>query len=163
MSKSIEFIKQRIQSGECQGMENNKYESMTELSFTDGCKMCGFDFDSSRSFKMQSDSIDGDYFTLTVDYNENTDFSYFTMDRCCCDGTLVFYQELIKNILLKLLNIDTCDKRVEIPDNLYRHEVKYTVGNFVVTHEYGSEFATEEKPWMKSRFAVMLPIKFEVI
>lgn len=125
--------------------------------------MCGFDFDSSHSYKMKSDSIDGDYFTLTVDYNENTDFSYFTMERCYCDGTFAFYQELIKHILLKLLDLNTYDKRVDIPDNLYGHEVKYTVGDFVLTHEYGSKFATEEKPWMKSRFSVMLPIKFEVI
>lgn len=163
MNKSIEFIKQRIQSVECQGMENNKYKSMTELSFREGCRLCGFDFDSVRSYKVKYDDEDKEYFTLTIDYNENTDFGYFTMERCCCDGTFVFYQELIKRVLLKLLNFNTCDKGVDIPDNLYGHEVKYILGNFVLTHEYGNEFSTEEKPWIKSRLSVMLPIKFEVI
>lgn len=162
-SKSINFVKQRIQSGECQGMENNKYKSMTELSFTEGCRLCRFDFDSSRSFKLKSNSTDENYITLTIDYNKNADFSYFTMERCCCDGTLLFYQKLIKDNLNKLLHLKTCDKRVKIPDDLYGHEVKYTVGDFLITHEYGSEFATEEKTWMRSRFSVMLPIKFEAI
>lgn len=30
MSKSLEFVKERIASGQCNGMENNKYESMIE-------------------------------------------------------------------------------------------------------------------------------------
>lgn len=54
MNKSIDFIKQRIQSGFCQGMENNKYKTMSELSFIEGCKMCGFDSDFSQSFKIKS-------------------------------------------------------------------------------------------------------------
>ena len=30
MGKSLEFVKERIVSGQCNGMENNKYESMIE-------------------------------------------------------------------------------------------------------------------------------------
>lgn len=30
MGKSLEFVKERIASGQCNGMENNKYESMIE-------------------------------------------------------------------------------------------------------------------------------------
>lgn len=30
MGKSLEFVKERIASGQCNGIENNKYESMIE-------------------------------------------------------------------------------------------------------------------------------------
>ena len=30
MGKSLEFVKERIASGQCNGMENNKYEYMIE-------------------------------------------------------------------------------------------------------------------------------------
>lgn len=30
IGKSLEFVKERIASGQCNGMENNKYESMIE-------------------------------------------------------------------------------------------------------------------------------------
>lgn len=36
-------------------------------------------------------------------------------------------------------------------------------GNFVLAEEFGDQFATKEKPWMKSRFTAMLPIKFNVV
>lgn len=39
----------------------------------------------------------------------------------------------------------------------------YTVGDFVLTEEFGDEFTTKEKPWMQSRFTAMLPIKFDVV
>lgn len=101
--------------------------------------------------------------TLTITYDEAANFNYFTMKRCSCDGTLLFYQELIKDILLKLLRCETCDKTTAIPGDLFGHQIKYIVGNFVLANEDGDEFSTKEKPWMRSRFSVMLPIKFEVI
>lgn len=165
MNKSIDFVKQRIRSGCYGGMENNKYESMIELSFADGCKMCEFDFDKSHSFVMNTEHSDGTIknFHMTITHDVNANFGYFTMERCSSDGTYLHYYELIRNVLLKLLKLTTCDTRVEIPSDLSGHEIKYTVGNFVLAGEYGDEFATKEKPWMKSRFSVMLPIKFEVI
>ena len=32
MGKSLEFVKQRIATGECNGMENNKYDTMFECN-----------------------------------------------------------------------------------------------------------------------------------
>lgn len=48
----------------------------------------------------------------------------------------------------------------ESPEN---YDVSFEVGNFVFAEEYGEQFATEEKPWMKCRFTVMLPIKSSFI
>ena len=71
--------------------------------------------------------------------------------------------ELIGNIFYKLLqcgtyNLQTCPKDIET--NFWNYDVKYTVGNFILNEEYG-DFGTGEKPWMRSRFTAMLPIKCE--
>ena len=51
----------------------------------------------------------------------------------------------------------------DIYDNIKDYIVDYTIGDFVFGDEYDlKKFGTKEKPWMHSRFTVMLPIKFDV-
>ena len=37
--------------------------------------------------------------------------------------------------------------------------VEYIVGNFVVLIEYDGDFVPADKPWMRERTTVLLPIK----
>ena len=49
-----------------------------------------------------------------------------------------------------------------IKDNtVYQHDAIEFM--HMLYEEFGDEFATKEKPWMKSRFTAMLPIKFDVV
>lgn len=42
---------------------------------------------------------------------------------------------------------------------LYNYDILFGVGDFVFVEEHVERFSTKEKPWIKSRFTVMLPIK----
>ena len=85
------------------------------------------------------------------------------MQRCNCDGTFVFFQDLMGECIDKMVHLKACNVNKEISKDLTGYSIIYTVGDFVLAEEFGDEFATKEKPWMKSRFTAMLPIKFDVV
>lgn len=163
MGKSLDFVKQRIASGKCNGMENNKYDSMIEQNALDMFKRFGFFRDDvmSRTKKYTTEDMKSS-FTVTFIYDPDADFEYFTMERCNCDGTFIFFNELIGRCIDKIANLKTYNIRKDIPEDLDGYSIIYTVGDFVLAEEFGNEFVTEEKLWMQSRFTVMLPIKFEI-
>lgn len=103
------------------------------------------------------------YFNVIIKYDPDADFEYFTMQRCNCDGTFVFFQDLMGECIDKMIHLKTCNVNKEIPKDLTGYSIIYTVGDFVLAEEFGDEFATKEKPWMKSKFTAMLPIKFDVV
>ena len=103
-----------------------------------------------------------------VYYDSNADFNYFSMNRNCNDGTLIFDMEAMQQVLMKVLSCQTYNKAVlvEVPDDMEffnTHHFKYTVGDIVLCQEYSNEFGTKEKPWIKRRTTALLPIKFEVV
>lgn len=173
MGKSLEFVKQRIASRECKGMENNVYTSMYQTLFPEIIKQMKFGGNIKfRENKWENnflvkfkDGTERELNTIT-EYNPDAEFEYFTMERCACDGTFVFYFDLCARVLSKVFTGETCNKS-KLPDNfediMSEYTIKYTVGDFVFGEEYGEEFATEEKPWMQSRFSVMLPIRCDFI
>lgn len=163
MGKSLEFVKERIASGQCNGMENNKYESMIEQDIRELFTVVNY----TKKGKILADVpyLKGDkpYFNVIIKHDPDADFEYFTMQRCNCDGTFVFFQDLMGECIDKMIHLKTCNVNKEIPKDLTGYSIIYTVGDFVLAEEFGDEFATKEKPWMKSRFTAMLPIKFNVV
>lgn len=172
--KSLEFVKKRIDSGECGDMKNNHYSSMREVCFTDiASQKLNTDIvdrksDSEWKLKLYAKSECGDkkQVNIEVQYNPNTDFDYFTMKSCRCDGTLIFYFELCEKILENVF-LGNTQYKPKLPENyendMDKYIIKYVVGDFVFANEFGEEFATEDKPWMLSRFSVMLPIKCDFV
>ncbi len=173
MGKSLEFVKQRIASGECGNMKDNSYSSMNEVSFLKminrlGCRRGTAVKGNSWEYDLIGIYEDGEKKErgIIIEYNPDAEFEYFTIQSCICDGTVYFYLELCERILEKIfLGITYC--KPKLPEN-YENEIekyvmKYTVGDFVFTREHGNEFSEEETPWMKSRFSVMLPIKCDFI
>lgn len=164
MSKSLEFIKNRIKSDNVYGFENTHFESLTEHDSKDVFKNFNMFTDDQPESKLiyilKSD--DKSYLAINIIHNPDADFEYFTMESCYCDGTLIFIQDLMKKCVEKIIRLQTCNKEKRIPSDLSGHKITYTVGDFVVGTEYGEQFATKEKPWMTEKFTVMLPIKFDV-
>ena len=164
MGKSLEFVKERISSGQCNGMENNKYESMFEQDIREL-------FDAINDTKNGTILADipyfkegnKPYFNVIIKHDPNVNFEYFTMQRCNCDGTFVFFRQLMDICIDKMIHLKTSNVNKEIPKDLTGYSIVYTVGNFVLAEEFGSEFATKEQPWMLTRFTAMLPIKFDVV
>lgn len=167
--KSIEFVKKRIADGDANvPLQNDAY--FYETTFNDYANMfCSQELieviELSNGFKLAIPSKNlKDYIPVYITYDENADFEYFTMERCVCDGTLVFMADLMKDCFNKVISYQTCNVK-KLPSDFqkepFKYEISYTVGNFVCCEEFG-DFGTEEKPWMKSRFTVMLPIKFDI-
>ncbi|EOS48293.1 hypothetical protein C810_01383 [Lachnospiraceae bacterium A2] len=163
--KSLEFVKKRIESGVCNGMEKDKYNHLYEVDFLKISEQIKF----SNTVKVSENLLevelpfkDNKGTTISVTRNTEAEFDYMTVERCRCDGTFVFFIDLCKKILEKILKGETCYSP-KIPkdakEKLYKYNIRFEVGNFIFAEEYGEDFTTKEKPWMKSRFTVMLPIK----
>ena len=163
MGKSLEFVKERIASGQCNGMENNKYESMIEQDIRELFTVVNYTKNGTILADVPYLKGDKPYFNVIIKHDPDADFEYFTMQRCNCDGKFVFFQDLMGECIDKMIHLKTCNVNKEIPKDLTGYSIIYTVGDFVLAEEFGKEFATEEKPWMQSRFTAMLPIKFDVV
>ena len=163
--KSLDFVNQRIKSGLVSGIpEDTKFDSMSEVNFLEFCRERNI-IDKDKTYRETKCKIVDreEYMTQIIQYNPDADFQYFTMARCRCDGTMLFYLDLMLECIDNMLEFHTWYKEVEIPKELIGVTLKYTVGDFVLAEEFGDQFTTKEKPWMRSRFTVMLPIKCEVI
>lgn len=171
--KSLEFVKQRIASGMCGDMRNNNYSYMHEVDFNWIFDM----MECNANITKRENTWEHNYVWLyendkkremkvIIEYNPNEKFEYFTTECCLCDGTAYFYFQLCEKILEKLL-IGTTYYKPKLPENyeneMEKYVMKYTVGDFIFASEFGEEFATEDKPWMLSRFSVMLPIKCDFV
>ena len=85
MGKSLDFVKKRIATGECNGMENNKWERLNEVSFIDvwnndltNLKYCFLP-------KTINYTVDNNEFSLTIKYDSEAEFQYFITKQCICD------------------------------------------------------------------------------
>lgn len=97
---------------------------------------------------------------IHVNYDPSENFEYFTYSSIRHDGTLIFVKEAIDNCMSKVLTGSTYNANKQAPfDGCI---INYTIGNFVVLNEYGTQFSTNEKPWMQQRTTVFLPIKYEI-
>ena len=167
--KSIEFVKKRIADGEANvPLQNDAH--FYETTFSDYINMfCSQElieeFEITNGIKIALPSKDfKSYIPVYITYDEDASFEYFTMDRCVCDGTIAFMTDLMKDCFNKIVGLQTCNiKKLpsDFQENPFKYEISYTVGNFVCCEEFG-DFGTEEKPWINSRFTVMLPIKFDI-
>lgn len=168
---SLNFVKDRIASGLCNGMENNQYESMQEVNLMDVLNYYkhNITFDDKNVCKRiilnatTDANLKGDI-EIQVKYDPEAEFEYFTMETCICDGTLFFFYELMATVLNKVFEFNTYNKE-KIPNdyasNPFIYKLKYIIGNPVIAVEHNAKFATEDKPWMLDRFSVMLPIKMD--
>lgn len=167
--KSLEFVKKRIASGVCNGMENNKYEHMSEIDFPVIARKIRFNECveiSENLWKIKIPFENGKTTEISVKHNLNAKFDYFSTEVRRCDGTLIFAVELCEKIFSKILTGRSCytpkmPKGAE--EKPYNYDIVFEVGNFVFAEEYGEQFATKEKPWLKERVTVMLPIRSEFI
>lgn len=97
---------------------------------------------------------------INLSFNKDTDFDYFASDSCIHDGTLLFSTELMRNIIERVCCAATYNSQLREPKS--GDKVAYTVGNFVILNEYDGDFIHDNKPWMRERTTVLLPLKFEI-
>lgn len=170
MGKSLEFVKSRIESGECNGMENNNYLSLTETSILD--YLCGYlefpQFENNKlTLSLDGTDANGNKFNTEIEltYNPEAKFDYFAMGQCVCDGTQIFFNDVMYDVISKVVGCATANAAiipVDLPSNPMSYNYFYTIGDFVLGTEFGDEFSTTEKPWLNARLTAMLPITMHV-
>lgn len=157
MGKSLDYIKQRVQGKENVSL-NLDFEQAFEFSPKQYLKM---DENDRLTIQWTDDDANSNAdISVEVNYDPNAKFEYFTMSSCCHDGTLLFSLECITECLKKILGVQTYNKKVGLPSDPAHADYFYTIGDIVMVHEYGDQFATAEKPWMKSRTTVLIPIVY---
>ena len=155
-NNSLEFVKKRITDGFTK-MNLDDFESLSEYNVLE---ILSEYLDKNGEYKVMLDNN----FNIILKVDSDATFDYFTMKSCRCDGTMMFYNQLMVDCLNNILSCGTHPNNVALPEDLSNKTFIYTIGNFVLGHEYDeNKFKTEEKPWMYSRFTAMLPIKFEII
>jgi len=109
---------------------------------------------------------DNDDILADLTYSPDAEFNYFITESCVCDGTLMFMNKLMTNILKKIGQLQTCYapafegiSQEEINNGNYM--IHYEVGDFVV-NSCIIEPPYKDKLWMCDRFTVMLPVKFTI-
>lgn len=100
-----------------------------------------------------------------IKYNPDikNNYQYKIKRSVMCDGTLYFVNELIFEIMNDLFNQRTHYKPTFPEDR--KEEIKsihYIMGDFEVYAEY-LNFGTKDKPWLKLKFTVELPVSCEYI
>ena len=167
--KAKDFIKQRLATEEVDVplQDNAKFfeVKLDDYVNTHLSRELVDELDKTNRIQLALPSKELDkWIPLNIVYSEDADFEYFTMERCVCDGTLAFMDELATVCFNKILGAQTVNAEKmpnDFMDDPFKYEMHYTIGDFVCCEEFG-DFGTEEKPWMKSRFTVMLPIKFDI-
>lgn len=159
MSKSLEYIKRRIEEGNCKNMSQEEFTNMNVVPLNSFCDKLSIGENIILAITKDESEVIAD-----LTYNPDAEFNYFTTESCVCDGTLLFMTELIEKILKKVGSLNT----YYLPafegiseEELGNYKLHYEVGDFV-TNSHIVESPDKNKPWMCDRFTVMLPIKFTV-
>ena len=168
-NRSLNFVREAISSGRCKGMENDKYEYMSEIDFSAIASKIQFNElveVSENLWKTKLLFENGGIMEISIKHNPDAKFDYFSTESCYCDGTSLFAINLCERILNNILTGKSC-YILKIPreaqEQPYNYDVFFEVGNFVLEEEVAENFLTKEKLWIKSGFIVMLPIKCDFV
>lgn len=104
--------------------------------------------DGSKSIKMR------------ILFDPDADFDYYTSASSVHDGTIMSIHANVMDCVLKVVQLQTRNAYMPPPD--FGDEVTFTVGNFVILNEYDGDFVSKDKPWMRERTTVLLPLKMEI-
>lgn len=157
MSKSFDFCKSVAQDASRSSYIDRSWDTAMEDLETEAV----FDefLHGARIFYFEG-KVDGETeanFNVEISFDANADFDYFTSDTCIHDGTLYFIREAMNRCVRKVSLAQTYNKNVGEPQN--GDSIKYVVGNFVVLNEYDGDFVPTDRPWLRERTTVLLPLK----
>lgn len=173
MGKSADFIKNRINSQECTGMEEYENVEFSEENFMNATKR-RFKFEelvkfngNKMSYKM-SEQKDGNIqeININIEYNPNAGFEHFAITKCLSNGTLCFALDAHFEILKPFFDGSWCDDKStpsDIEENYWNYDIHYIVGDFVSCTQVDEKYAPKDKPQMSYRFTLMLPFSIEFV
>lgn len=175
MSKSFDWTIEQANNPDISklaGLDvSSAYELESEVIFRDAfCTLHDYMIPESPVHILKGGSIDSykiscvgkNSYNVRIKFDANADFDYFTFWRELNDGTFAFEQELLKRTAIKVIALNTAyQPKIEKGLSSFS-DIFWTVGNFVVVPEYDRDFGTKQKPWMRERCTVLLPLKMDV-
>ena len=170
MSYSLTYCQKIIADPTKFKLCNNNYDKIVEKSTEDfltyvdlitpkqiNLNELRFGFDLSRILNLPPQEI-----TVSFKHDPNADFQHFTYSSCVSDGSGVFKESTIKDLLYYVLNFKRIYPEVcaEFKDKDVVHVI---LGNLVAIHEYDESLATEERPFLRNKTTVLLPFRVDII
>ena len=100
--------------------------------------------------------------SVSLSFVDDYDFQYFVSESFLSYGSLLYLENALNRIAEKICAGETFFAQSKAPEN--GDSIHYTIGDYVIITEYdddGTVFATKEKPWLRERTTIMLPISYE--
>ena len=165
MSKSLNFVKGRILTHST--YTNRDLDKAVEIECTEKLfdQMTESTLNGLRKYRLSYNTEDEGNVevNISISFDPDADFDYFTSHVITHDGTLLFIYEAVERCFKRVLAgityyADSTSEEDPFPQ--IGESIEYVLGNAVCISEINSKFAPSGKPWMKERSMVMLPIKF---
>ena len=161
MSKSMEFCEQHIMQAKGTYLETIDFSKAQEIQNIESFvrKMFSDGYDPSN-YELDYVDNDGDHIhiNVSIQFDPDAEFDYMTCSSSTNDGTLVFLEMNAREAVLEAIGKTSyCIQKGKPQDG---DHITYTLGNPIAIIEDGN-FGTEEKPWMHSRFTVLLPVRYD--
>lgn len=154
LSKSFDFCKSVAQDALRSSYTDRSWDNAFEYAETEAI----FDELLQGNRKLQvcgtTDEENKYCFNISISFDANADFDYFTSDSCIHDGTLYFIREAMNRCVQRVCLAQTYNKNVGKPRN--GESIKYVIGNFVILNECDGDFVPV---WATERTTVLLPLK----
>lgn len=156
MSKSLEFCKARAMNPDISSYSDRNWDCTAE---EDPTPIIDIVLRGARKYTVTGhldDSTEVEYH-VNIEINPDAEFDYFTSDSFISDGTLLFLAESYDKILRRVVSIETYNKELGPPRN--GCTVHYVIGNLVRVLEYDGNWIPEDRPFLRERTTVFLPLK----
>jgi hypothetical protein len=100
---------------------------------------------------------------ITVKYNPNSMYDYFTTRSTTHDGTLLFTLEAIEELLFRPFKLATLPKDARInQDNFTNYDYEYIIGDVIIHRDFGIKNINGNN-WSGETDTIVLPIKFNTV
>ena len=102
MNSSLEYIKKRINEGDCNNMPPEEFNDMNIVPFK------SLFLKDVENHTFNGVTKDGGKVLAYLTYEPDAEFNYFITESCMCDGTLMFMGDLMERIVNKICQFKTC-------------------------------------------------------
>lgn len=154
MSKSLDFCIQAALDPTRSSYSDRDWSKAIELQSTR--IMIDEMLEGIRKYVLEYDD-DGSKGVINIELvlNADADFQYFTSESFLSDGSLAFITDASEKLISRVLGGRSYYADLKEPE--YGDTIEFTIGNLILLTEHG-DFGTEEKPWLRERNTILLPV-----
>jgi len=166
LNTSIEFVKGKIVNDQTNGIPVNGWDDSLILNPIDYYKrfIPDLNIKNGNELFVTMKYDNGKQSKITIIYEPDIiDFDYFTMEITTHDGLMLFTLKSIKELLYKLLQLNTMPKDTPIDENnIDDYDYVYTIGDIVLHRDFGIKNINGNNLSGETD-TIVLPIQFSYI